>query len=71
MPRKTSSEDFEMKNDYWEFEVEKADYSEVKFKIVFKSKKIPIGEMRKLENAMRKMLEACGRLEELHPSKRQ
>lgn len=72
MPRKTTkSEDFEMKSDYWELVIDKADYNEVKFEVTFKDKKIPLGEMRKLEEAIRKVLEACGRLESLQPSKRQ
>lgn len=61
---------FEMKTEYWEFKIEKADASEVVVHIEFKDKKIPLGEMRKIEEAVRKILEACGRLEELDPSKR-
>lgn len=73
MPRKASSkvEEFEMKCDYWDVSIDKADSSEIKLEIIFKDKKIPLGEMQKLENAIRKILEACGRLEELHPSRRQ
>lgn len=67
MPKK---ETVDMKTDWWEFKIEKADYQEISINIVFKDKKIPLGEMRKLEDAIRRILEACGRLEELEPSKR-
>jgi len=70
MPTKKTESNFEMKNDYWEVKIEKADYSEIIFHISFKDKKIPHGEIRRLEDAIRKILEACGRLEELQPSKR-
>ena len=70
MPR-TKEKDFEMKNDYYEIVITKADHDEVKFEIVFTDKVIPLGEMQKLESSIRRMLEACGRLETLQPSKRQ
>ena len=68
--KKAESLDFEMKNDFWEIQIEKANYSEIKILIVFKDKKIPLGEMQKLEECIREILEACGRLEKLQPSKR-
>jgi len=72
MPKKEdeSETDFNMKTDYWEIIIEKANNDEIKFAIVFKDKKIPLGEMAKLEGAIRMILEACGRLEKLQPSKR-
>lgn len=69
--KKIEEKSFEMKTEYWEITIEKADCSVIKFDIEFKDKLIPLGEMRKLEEALRKVLEACGRLETLQPSKRQ
>jgi len=71
LPNKKETKDFEMKSEYWEVTIDKADHSEIKYIIVFKDKVIPVGELRKLEEAIRKVLEACGRIETLHPSKRQ
>jgi len=68
---KKKDTDAEMKNDYWSFEIVKADYSEIEIKLTFEDKVIPLGEMQKLENAIRKVLEACGRLDTFQPSKRQ
>lgn len=65
------NEDFKMKNEYWEFEIEKADYQTVKIVLKFFDKKIPLREMEKLEESIRRILEACARLEALQPSKRQ
>jgi len=73
MPTKKEDEseaDFSLKTDYWEIIIEKGTHDEVKFSIVFKDKKIPLGEMAKLEGVIRMILEACGRLEKLQPSKR-
>lgn len=70
MPTKKEDEDFKMHCDLFDLKIEKADSSEIVVHVVFKDKKIPLGEMRKLEDAIRKILEACGRLEGLQPSKR-
>lgn len=67
---KKSVSDFEMKCKYWEVRIKNADQSEIEFEISFKEEKIPLKEMHKLEEAIRKILEACGRLERFQPSKR-
>jgi len=61
---------FQMKTDYWELKINGADYSRVEILIVFKDKVIPLGELRKLEDSVRKILDACGRIAPLDPSKR-
>ena len=61
---------FQMKNDYWEIAIDKANHSEVKMTIIYKSSKIPLGEIQKLEECIRQILMACGRLDKLQPSRR-
>jgi len=68
---KNKTEDFKMRNEYWELEIEKANYLEIRFEIKFKDKKLPLSEISKLEETIRKFLILCGRLEEFRPSKRQ
>jgi len=62
---------FSMKTEYWDVSISKGDSSVVKIELEFKDKVIPQGEIRRLEESIRKILEACGRLETLQPSKRQ
>ncbi len=67
---KEEEKEFEMKNEYWEITIEKADSLKVKFEIEFSNKVIPPGQIKLLEAMLEKVLEACGRLASLRPSKR-
>lgn len=60
---------FEMKNDYWEVEILKGTYTELEIKVSFKKEIIPESQLRKLERAIRLLLQACGRIDS-NPSRR-
>ena len=63
-------EAFRMVTEYWEVKITEGNALTIRFEVSFKSKVIPRTELTKLEDAIRKILEACGRLEPYSPSKR-
>ncbi len=61
--------DFKMKTEYWEFQISSGTADKLTISITFFDKQIPDAELRKLEAAIRLLLQACGRLV-INPSKR-
>lgn len=61
--------EFQMRTEYWEVEIKEGSSEKLTIWITFKDKVIPETELKKLEEAIRLLLEATGRRSR-SPSKR-